>query len=686
MPGKPHALVAGIATGLAVLALAFAGDAYLRHGIEVTWRAEREGEIVEVDRTVEHRVAFPNPHRALSRYVQGWDFERWGVPREMPPIDAHIRAVLRVPAASPRIVAAESPNGADVLVDGLRATDPIPPGTHDLAVYWHGPLQPPGSNHWTRTLPASLELVWGPDEESLEPIPREALSLPRGTADPARTAHWIGAVVLAVLLGLGAAWIVGASSAGAARRRAALLATGGIVLLGLGLRLYDYEAMPHFRENMDELFATWNGWSLLEDGTSRGWTLWPAAYGGMAEIERVQYFRGRPMAVVSPYFEHPPLMHLLVGAAAHAGGAKEFLHARLSDTRLVPIALGVITILLVVLVGRRLFPEGPAPWFAGLLYATVPYLALMNRVIKEEALLAPLAVGSLLFFLRWRDDGERWRDLIAAAVLAGLCPLAKVPGLVFVFVLVVLVARRSRWRHAAVAAAFGLAGASLLLVYAAAIDWDLFWYATELQATVRGSRWDQFLQFFYDPLINHNSVGRGTLLFLWLGFVGAVLREKEGRLAALSVPTVGYLVAMGLASGSWHYGWYVLPIAPFLCVGAGRFLADLWERPELLRAAIFVLVPLAAAVYFAFDPRWVQSMDSNADMRRWMMLFTVGWLVPYGLVQVRRTPALTSVARVTTALALAVFAVLNAWTIVRYDVLYETHHDLDDVPICERCD
>lgn len=686
MGARTTAAAAGVGAALAVLALAFVGDLHFRHGVEVFWRAEVDDRLIPVARTTEHRVTFPNPHRALARYVQAWNFETWGVPDHMPALDARIRATLVVPEGPPLLVEARSPNGTDVVVNNHRVVEPIPPGEHDLTVFWHGPLQPPATTHWTRILPASLELVWGPDAESLEPIPQSAFELPPGAANPERTALWAIAAALALLLGAGVYAVLRAPSAPRARRRAAVLGAILLVAFGLGLRLHDYEVMPEFRENMDELFATWNGWQLLEDGTTAGWTLWPARYVGWAQLERVEYFRKRPITVVSPYFEHPPLLHVMVGAAAHLGGAQEYLHARLSHTRLVPIGLGALTILLVVLVARRIDPRGPAPWLAGLLYAALPNIALMNRVIKEEALLTPLGLATILFFLRWRDEGEQRRDLLLAALFAGLAPLAKVPGLAFVPVLILLVARRGRWGAAAIAGAVSVAIASLLLVYAAAIDWELFWYVTRDQATIRGSAWEQFVPFFFDTLVNHNRVGRGFLIFLWLGFVGAVFAARRQGIAALTVPTVAYLVAMGLASGSWHYGWYMLPILPFLCIGAGMFLTDLWDEPELLRGAIFVLVPLAYAMTYAFDPQWVRSGWSHDLMRRWVGAFVILFLVPYGLAQLRRSPVTVLVARVATAAGVLLLVALSAFFVVRYEVLFETHTNHDDTALCATCE
>ena len=714
MTPRPHAVVAAVGTALAVLAMAAAIDRYFAHGYEVTWRtldveavpdtsATADGgvpaappaappsepetaEIVVVDSRVEHRTAFPNPHRVLGRYVQEWDFERWGVPNAFPPLDLRFRATLTVPEGPPLLVRARSPNQTDVIVDGLRAERPLEPGEHDLTVYWHGPLHPEGAPHWTRILPTSYVLEWGPDEESLEPVDRAALSVPPDVPDPARTALWIIALALALLLGLAVYAIARARSREGARRGGLALATLLIVSLGLGLRLWDYDVVPEFRENMDELFATWNGWQLLDDGTTRGWTLWPARYVGLADLERIEYFRERPITVVSPYFEHPPLLHLLAGAAAHLGGTAEYTHARLGHTRLVPIGLGCLTILLLVLVARRIAPTGPAPYLAALVYATMPHAVLMNRVIKEEALLAPLALGVLLFFLRWRDDGRRIRDVVVAGVLAGLCAWTKVPGLVFVVVLALLVARHGRMRDAAVGLGTGAAVSSLLLVYGAAIDWELFWYVTRDQATMRGSTWQEFVPFFFDSLINHNRVGRGWLVFLWIAFVGAAAVRMRDEAHVVVVPTIGYLVAMGLASGGWHYGWYLLPVEPLLCIGAGWFLADLWERPDLLRGSLLVLLPVAYDMAFLYDPKWVMALSSYEPMRRWVTSFVVLFLLPFGLVSLRRVPLTVTAARITTAVAVALAVALNVFFVLRYDMLYEAHKNLDDATLCDRCE
>src|SRR5690606_30435970 len=116
----------------------------------------------------------------------------------------------------------------------------------------------------------------------------------------------------------------------------------------------------------------------------------------------------------------------------------------------------------------------------------------------------------------------------------------------------------------------GLSAAAMLLLYAAFIDWDMFWWATHTQASVRSTHWNVFVRFFTEPMINHNRLGAGWLVFLWLGFAFAIPRLERHHRAVMTVPVVVYLAAIAIPSGSWSFGWYILPVYPFLCLGAGK--------------------------------------------------------------------------------------------------------------------
>ncbi|MFW5921448.1 MAG: ArnT family glycosyltransferase [Polyangiales bacterium] len=668
---RRRAWMAPLGAAAACVAIGAGFDRYAARGVRVEWRAVRDGEPAHVTTNVEHRVAFANAHRPLSRYVQAWPFERWDIPERKPRFDARVEGWLHVPQGAPRIVRARTPNESELRIDGgaAKAQPPLPPGRHYVEARWRGDFE--------KADEVGFRLVWGPNEEQLEPIPRSAIVPPDGSWTALRTWVWLATAAAALLFGLGLFLAVRPLQPRRRRRRLVMVGATALLLLAVGFRAWDYPVMPEYSENPDELFAIWNGWQLLEDGGTRGWSLWPHVYGDRVDIERFRYFRERPFRIIRPYFEHPPLLHLMVGGAAHFAGSDDWRHVRLTDTRPVPILLGGLTALLVVAIGRRLWPASAAPWLAGLLYAVLPTIALQGRVIKEEALMVPLALGSLLAFLRWRDEGEQRRHLVLAAVLAGLCTLAKAPGILYVLSLAILVTSHRRLRAAAVATAIGVGVSSLLLLYGAAIDWDVFWFTTTHQATGRPTHWNLFPRFFADSLINHNLVGHGWMLFLWASFFVSVAGPGGRTRAVLAVPVVVYVAGMAWSSGNWTFGWYWMPLYPFLCLGAGKLLDDLWRRPDILRALLFVGLLLMYSLNFTMDPQWAKQAGHWPQIRTWVTILLAVALVPYALAQGFRSAPTRGLARAITAAGLVLFVGLSGWFVGRYDVIYEQYRNFD---------
>ncbi|MEO0325829.1 MAG: hypothetical protein AAF447_22950, partial [Myxococcota bacterium] len=369
-------------------------EGWTGRGARITWEVWQGESWVPVQWTHEASAELKSSRRPLSRIAQGWDFERLGVPEEMPRFRATVRTRLELASAQHLVARARggqvvftSVDGAPVAARARTRGPELERGTPQVTYRFEG--------HLARdALTVSLELCAPGATTGCQALRASDFSLPRGK-DPTRRAwHWAIALLIALLLGSLAGH---AARRPSPRRRRALEATALALIVGagVGIRAVDYDVVPDLRENGDELFATWNGWSLIAEGETRGWSLWPGAYGTRVDLEKIGYF-GQEWYVIQPYFEHPPLLHLLVGAAAHAGGASHWTHAKLKHTRLVPLALQGLTMLLIFGLGRRLDPEGPAPFFATLLYAFLPMIALQGRAIKEEALLVPLVLGTLI--------------------------------------------------------------------------------------------------------------------------------------------------------------------------------------------------------------------------------------------------------------------------------------------------
>jgi len=667
------AAVLAVCVFLEVLGLLVALDRYLAHGLLARWTTPTVQERPVLTETVEHRVVIRNELRPLARMVQAWPEGR-PIPDGLPPIDVDFDAWLEVPEGPPLALRVVASGTAELRVDGRPAQEPIEPGRHRLQVRWRSATQAPGRDVWDRSPPVFFRLEWGLPGAATGPVPASALT-PR-VPDPSRP--WAWALGLLLALGLAAGTYVTARASGEARaRRGFLLAAAVLVLLGGGLRLYDYTVAPDFRENMDELFAAWNGWQLVEDGTTRGWSLWPHRYGAGTARESVTYWRERPIPVIRPYFEHPPLFHLLVGVAAHLGGAQSFEHVRVTHTRLVPIALSMIALLLCMALALRVARSRMAALAAGLFYAVTPFVALQGRAVKEDSLVAVLLPAMILAFLRWRDRGYRRVHLAAAAVFAGLGILAKLPAIALLVALVALVVATGRPRDATFAAVLGAAVASLLLVYAAVMGWDAFWHAQRVQGSIRQVSPDVFQTWFAWPMINTNKVGRGPLIFLWVASAVTAYRLPRPRALPVVLPLAVYIVAAGLPSGTWQYGWYMLPVYPLLCALAGAFAVRLVRRPELFGGLLVVGLLTLYAVMLSLEPSWVADPGNWRRMRGLTWGLTLGVLAPVGLATVFTGRWARRLGRAATVAALLLYATASSYFVLRYDVTERLYYDYD---------
>jgi 4-amino-4-deoxy-L-arabinose transferase-like glycosyltransferase len=146
---------------------------------------------------------------------------------------------------------------------------------------------------------------------------------------------------------------------------------------------------------------------------------------------RSGYLRqGGPTAIRGPGYPY-----LLGGAYAIADDSK-------TVGRLLGVALGVLTVLLVYLIAKRIWGRRVG-LLAAALTAVFPPLALLSRELLSETLFIPLELGALLCVLNFRRSGGGLRWAAAAGALCGLALLTRNTGLALLLCvpLGVLVAR-----------------------------------------------------------------------------------------------------------------------------------------------------------------------------------------------------------------------------------------------------
>jgi peptidoglycan/LPS O-acetylase OafA/YrhL len=133
-----------------------------------------------------------------------------------------------------------------------------------------------------------------------------------------------------------------------------------------------------------------------------------------------------------------PLYPWFLGASYEVSGGS------ITAARLAQAALGVLTVVLVFLVARRLFGRGAALASAAIA-AVYPPLVLATVALMSEAIFVPIMLGALLMALLAREGGPRatwWAAGCGAAVGSAL--LARPNGMAMVPALVVLAAAWGR--------------------------------------------------------------------------------------------------------------------------------------------------------------------------------------------------------------------------------------------------
>jgi 4-amino-4-deoxy-L-arabinose transferase-like glycosyltransferase len=563
-----------------------------------------------LDRT----IAFSAPQRLDATYVFNWDMERLGFPTHLPDYAIAWRGHLRVPESGAYGFHVDGRGEVKLRIDGrpveirkeALTERALTAGLHRIEVdYLRGEEE------------ARIVLRWRPPGGELRPIPSRYLGPDPESFRRVRSRGLLkwGLLAAALAAGLGILIAARRGSARAARLLSGIgkgtprLALGLILLLAAILRFNDYAMVPFHHETADEYQHAWEGWNLLSEGAPASWTAFPSRY----PIERTREFLwfGDPYVVVWPYFDHPPLFSALVGLVSWVAigargmtpaGGPGYLLCSLPVMRLVPILLSLVGVFLVHRLARAYGASERGALLGALVYATLPVIILGHRLVKAENLLVLLLMGAVLL-VRRHDRTGRARDAVLVGVACGLSIWTKATGIAVIATALILLAAARRTRGAILAA--GVTGGFLILylLYAWWYGWDDFIAVIQAQATSKWASLDTFLDLFWGKVVV-KSFGRGWYLWLLLGGAFAVLRRQR----ALLIPVAIYVAVLALSADyRVIYGWYRIPIIPFLCVACGVYLEEMIEEADLFRVFPFAATAVVTGLLYSLSVHPVAS-------------------------------------------------------------------------------
>jgi hypothetical protein len=549
---------------------------------------------------VDPAIDFPSAQVLAAPFYQHWNTALLGVPRHLPPFTVRWSGFLRARVSGLYRLRLESSGRARLLLDG----QPLTPGADanemwaeaNLAQGWHR-LE---ITYARADEEPGIRLVWLPPyARDSETVPPHVLAPSEQALRQALARNVAGGLAalgfLALLLHLWRTRRATGSSFALLRARRHGAALVVAVALGLGLRAYQYDLIPFHHETADEYQHGWEGWTLIHEGVPAAWTFYPQRY-PPEKISPFLWF-GDSYYLARPYFDHPPGFSLLVGAASSALGAESMLDCTLRRMRVIPMLLGAMTTFLVGWVGWKTLPRRSAGTMAALVYATLPTIVLGNRLVKAENLLAPLML-LLTMWLQAYAAGNRPRDL-AKIVIAGAAGIwAKATGIALPLAAALVLSQQRKGRAVAAVALGAGAAIALYLLYGAAYDWPLFMKVLGLQASKRVA---------VRTLLDLEGISRivevqfGGGWYLWLAM--AVAWMALGKHRAILAPAAVYLGVMALtADVRGVFGWYRLPLFPYLCLAGGWFLSEWWEAKDAGRGFLFCLTALATTLAYGLPP------------------------------------------------------------------------------------
>lgn len=446
------------------------------------------------------------------------------------------------------------------------------------------------------------------------------------------------------------------------------LVLGYILLQVWPVQIMSYDKIPKVGETFDEYAFAWAGASMWNHGVPVAWTTNLGVYKSVASenssmkgseldglqlthagtrinlknpdsgslpiisVQTVDYGLGdRYVALVEPYFDHPPLTGLIYGATISQDNesligieAEEYRYAN----RFIYLACGILVAVLAYQISGAW-----AGVFAGGVYLTMPSVMLSQRLTLAENILALWLVAILLAMFGAKNS-KHWGWLLSAGIVSGLAILTKMSGVAVLIGAVWLLYRWSfpwrQWLWVVVPAVF-LGG--MFVIYGTWLSSDLFWEVMVSQAG-RGN-WG---------IINvYQSMGR--LFFLgfpmdgwWVGGLVVLMYGGWRSKSMRRIVEVGLIyLSLMLMLGGGNYAWYFFPLGAMWAIGYGYLMKEILFNPKVVGILLFIIFGLMSSFYWG-EMQLNPGTDYSWIIRGLFVILTGGWVV-YEWV-VKRWPSL----------------------------------------------
>lgn len=342
-----------------------------------------------------------------------------------------------------------------------------------------------------------------------------------------------------------------------------------VLLIGLALRINTYTQNPPRGSSSDEYTYAFLGMSLLEKGVPTSWSYFPQYqnYGHTYKLTIDHIF----FPMVTPYFDHPPFNGILVGGWAMINGQTTYQSVKIGTIRQIPIALGMLSSILVYLLAFKIYGKKTAIWSL-LIYSTATIIVLETRTVFAENLLTPLFLSALLILHTFKKRLPLFHVIILG-IIAGLAFWTKELGIVvFLSIISILFLEKTKLKTVIIFACIFIFIVSLYFLYGYIYNWELFKAIIFAQGS-RDIGPQTLYTLFLDPILVNKQYFDGWYFLGFVSFFAAFLSFTKNKFLLIPSFLYFFLMLFSLTSKA-EMGWYMIPMFPFFAIFTAHILNE----------------------------------------------------------------------------------------------------------------
>lgn len=366
--------------------------------------------------------------------------------------------------------------------------------------------------------------------------------------------------------------------------RNVLLVACLIFLSALTWRAVGIGEYPAPHATNDEFHYLWGGLNFWENGEVMTWS-------GLAGSKRIGMgvYGATGFVMVSPAFDHPPLFTLLAGAAAKMTSPQRLVQqasdgrlmvlwdVNLARARLMMLPVFAAAFWLLFAVTRQAF-GGPTALLTVLIYGFMSHSAAHGRLILADNLSVVWLLASVWAVQSWNHDKISRRTMAITVILTTAAALlTKVPAVCQVPVLIGLMIHARRLREIGFVIAGLILGAALYLGWALWFGFDNFISVMQAQA-VRFRGFNAFQLISGAPRLIDLIDLNGILLAGWFC---ALIQVMQPRVSPVMIVLPVYALAFTFFAGDALFGWYSVPMHPWLALAVAVTTIQVYRRPRM---------------------------------------------------------------------------------------------------------